>query len=115
MHQDPRFLKNDINGTMGCQQSHLRLWQKIYDSASLTNSSAPFAMVFEDDAMFNPNAFDDLDTRMQAVPDDADMILLGWVGLLRPTDHAGQGVYRATGPEREPYPRPLRDLWYYAC
>jgi len=61
-------------GGVGCYLSHMKVFK------NLVASNKQFALVFEDDIMFNvSNVFESINSLLVQVPDDWDIILLGCI------------------------------------
>jgi glycosyl transferase family 25 len=79
-------------GARGCSISHLRIWKKIL------NEGIPVAMVFEDDAQFNENFLEFMDTLV--LPERFNVVYFG--GRFRPNfvvpsnhrEHVNDKVYK---------------------
>lgn len=57
-------------GALGCYLSHMKVYQLI------ANGQSPYGLIFEDDVIINPNIFKKLNTAIQSIPGDWDMLLL---------------------------------------
>jgi len=58
-------------GAVGCYMSHVLTW------LSMIESNEPYCAVFEDDVSLIDNFKEEFQKRMQFVPEDADVIILG--------------------------------------
>jgi glycosyl transferase family 25 len=62
--------KSDITaGPQGCSISHMRVWKKM------VNENIPIAMIFEDDAMFNEDFYDFMESL--EIPENVNMLFFG--------------------------------------
>jgi len=64
-----KFPKDRQPGAIGCSISHLRIWKKM------VNENIPIAMIFEDDAYFDPNFEQFMETLL--LPETAKIIFFG--------------------------------------
>lgn len=58
-------------GSVGCYLSHVSLWQYM------VNKNLDKMAIFEDDVIFSEGAKEKIDSLLQSIPDDADMVALG--------------------------------------
>lgn len=59
-------------GAVGCALSHLGVWR------ALLNSDKEAALIFEDDVVLDPRILSKLSAQQQVIPDDWDIVLLGY-------------------------------------
>ena len=64
-----KFSESIEMGARGCSISHLRIWKKI------VNENIPVAMIFEDDAQFNPNFSEFMDSLV--LPENFNVVYFG--------------------------------------
>lgn len=62
----------DRKGLAGCACSHIRIWKEIIDK------NIPWTIVFEDDVHFHPNFLEFLETYLKNIPENADIVYLGY-------------------------------------
>ncbi|CAE8635940.1 unnamed protein product [Polarella glacialis] len=91
-------LKVQLIGSKACGLSHFDLWRLLLKDSDALLSEAPFALVLEDDAVLSADALDALPERLRDIPEEADMILLGFWGSKRPEDEVAAGIYKAQLP-----------------
>ncbi len=77
-YQRRGYLSGDFKlrlaGSLGTLLSHIHVWEKIAD-----DPHCEMGLVFEDDAVFNRHFLTDLHTiKGSDIPDDWDMLWLGW-------------------------------------
>jgi len=75
-------------GAVGCYLSHMHAWQ------SLLKSDKRAAIIMEDDALLYPGVEQYLQTEVQTIPDDWDILLLGYVCLHCKKDETLGPVHR---------------------
>lgn len=63
-------------GAVGCYMSHVKVWHELVES------DASYALVFEDDASLHPRVYNKLLHNLRHIPDDWDIILLGYYCIL---------------------------------
>lgn len=61
-------------GAIGCYLSHMEAWRRV------ASSGAPYAFVFEDDAVVDPHALAAFEAARQQAPPGWDILLLGCSG-----------------------------------
>jgi len=93
----------EINGTIACYYSHLLAWKHALEHVKKQTNDASFVLIMEDDAALHFKSLDDLATKLEGVPDDADVVALGTFGSVRPSDIESIGpdgsyVFRASAP-----------------
>lgn len=97
--QAVRDLKEEeLPGTLACYRSHLLAWKRALRDVQSHVHHDRFVMILEDDAKFMVESLEGLPSRLESVPKDADMVMLGSFGLKRQRDYVGSGVYLASGP-----------------
>jgi len=69
-----KFFDRIQMGARGCSISHIRIWKKM------VNENIEYAMIFEDDAMFNPNFLEFMDSFV--LPENFNVVYFG--GRFRP-------------------------------
>jgi len=99
-------------GSKACGLSHFDLWRLLLKDSDALPSKAPFALVLEDDAVLSADTLDALPERLRDIPEEADMILLGFVGSKRQEDEVADGVYKARFPFH--ISNGTKDQYFYA-
>ena len=71
---EPRKYHHELTslGAVGCTLSHINIWDKVSNS----NDSNP-TIIFEDDALVTNIKLKDLDKRINSLPDDWDIYMIG--------------------------------------
>jgi glycosyl transferase family 25 len=70
----PYYLPVSIPGSIGCSMSHMRAWEELLKSGD------PYAVVLEDDVVFEPDFTVQLHRALENVPSDYDILALGCFG-----------------------------------
>ena len=60
-------------GGIGCYLSHVKIWENIL------KNNYKYALIFEDDAKVPPNISKIIETELKFIPNDWDIVLLGYI------------------------------------
>mmetsp|Transcript_78458 Transcript_78458/g.139109 ORF Transcript_78458/g.139109 Transcript_78458/m.139109 type:complete len:306 (-) Transcript_78458:94-1011(-) len=93
-------------GSLACTRSHLLVLKRALRDVQSQAYRGRYVLIMEDDANFVVDSLASLPSRVDAVPKDADLVMLGTFGLKRQRDYVGSGVYRA----RKPFARKASDV-----
>jgi len=94
--------EDEIQPTIACYFTHLLTWKRAAEQVTKQTNASRFVLFLEDDADLKFTSLDSLVSELSMVPDDADVVVLGTFGSVRPSDIASSGIdaylYRASGP-----------------
>ena len=77
-HFDPMYFNTLTPSMIGCALSHLYVWKQI------ASSENEYSVVFEDDVVFTNNFKSGLDAALKNVPEDFDILALGYMSVEHP-------------------------------
>lgn len=99
MGQKPRSSHAEIStkGQVACALSHKKCWHDlVFAKPSVESRNSSYVTIFEDDCSVGPDTVYQVHEALKSLPQDADIILYGTIGIPTISGHAAKPWVRVT-------------------